>query len=118
MIVRDIPLERDMLERAERVASVRGFADLVITRMNAVDATGGPDVPARTALEAAQGGHEELVDAPAWFLVALSLLADEVDAGTRDIETATEFRYLLEEAMAGVARVEHLARGAIALLGG
>lgn len=119
LIDRDEDLEADTLLRVARVAQEPGFPVAVQTRLDEVEAAGGPDgAGARTALDALREALDEFVDAPAWLIVFLNRLAVDLENGDTDMGVALEVRSLVEEAMAHAAHGAHLMRGAIEILEG
>jgi hypothetical protein len=117
LVQRDAELELDTLDRIERLSRVAGYAERVTGRLDDVEAQGGPDAPARAAVDAVRGAHEEAVDGSAWAIVASTLIAGEVRGAVTDGEIAAEIDVLLQDAMVAFARAEDALRGCLMLLG-
>lgn len=112
LVRRNRALELPPLERAERIANVRGFASRVIQRLDDVEIAGGPDgAGAKTFVDALREAADELVDAPAWITVGLARHRENPDQV--DVQTSDDVHWLLEEALASIARAHHLLRKAV-----
>src|SRR4051794_21443592 len=97
LVDRDEDLEVDTLLRVARVAQEPDFPITVQTRLDEVEARGGPDgAGARTALDGFREALDEFIDAPAWIIVALNRLAVQLENDDVDYDTALEVRLLVE----------------------
>lgn len=117
LIRRDSALETDVLERVARVAQEPDFPSAIQARLDEVEASGGPDGGVITrAIDGLREAYDEYVDGPAWTIVALNCLVDELEHGQIHAGRAVEARLLVEEAMAHAAHAARLMQGAADLL--